>query len=146
MITETYHYLSSDDQLCTLLGHIPQERKVKIFLGRPQAETPLQEKDGKFIDYPCIVYNVTPLTQSVVTSEYRIQATLITSDELELSNISKRLIEILDFNKPNIERPSHHVKGRTILFSQLLSGGSLEYHENEKLFEQIQYFLLKLKN
>ncbi|MGD6831434.1 hypothetical protein ACQCT5_04695 [Sutcliffiella halmapala] len=148
MITATYQYLASDASLCSLLNHFPQEQSHKIFFGRPQNvynnAHQVNEK-GSFIDYPYIVYDVIPLTQNVVTSEYRVKVTLVVSDELQLKDITKRLIEILDFNKPNISRPTNLVNDTTILHSQLLTGGNFLFHEEEKLFEQTQYYLVKLK-
>lgn len=146
MITETYQYIASDSYLCELLNHNPYQKSVKIFFGRPQSIYPHQVNEkGSFIDSPYIVYDVTTLTQSVLTSEYRIKVTLVVDDELKLKHITKRLIEILDFNKANVERPTNRIEGTTILHSQLLTGGNFLFHEEEKLFEQTQYFLVKVK-
>ncbi|WP_158735151.1 hypothetical protein [Alteribacillus sp. YIM 98480] len=146
MMTEIYQYLNADTELCELLEHSPQEERLKIFLGRPQSFSPHQVNDkGSFIDYPYIVYRVEPFSQAVMTSDYRVQVILVSSDDILMSQISDRLLKLLDFTKPYVERPSNVVNDTVVLNSQLQNGGSLQYHENENVFEQIQYFLVRVK-
>ncbi|ARK30770.1 hypothetical protein [Halalkalibacter krulwichiae] len=141
-----FQYLTSDEKLSELLDHYPFEYKLKIFFGRPQAfsKEQLNEK-GSFIDYPYIVYNVVPLSQREVANEHRVQVTLVTADEQQLNDITSRLIELLDFKKKVNDRPSNIVNNQIILNSQLMTGGSFLFHENEKVFEQNQYYLITLK-
>ncbi|WP_404443433.1 hypothetical protein LG307_14755 [Sutcliffiella horikoshii] len=142
-----YNYLASDLSLCSLLNHMPSQKSHKIFMGRPQNiynNPALVNEKGSFIEYPYIIFDVLPLDNNVVT-QFRVKVTTIVSDDLQIDAITKRLNEILDFNKPNISRPSNIVNGTTILHSQLISGGNFLYHDEEKLFEQIQYFLVKVK-
>ncbi|WBL16376.1 hypothetical protein [Sutcliffiella sp. NC1] len=148
MITETYQYLASDTILCDLLNHQPHLKSHKIFFGRPQNiynNPKLVNDKGTFIDFPYLVYNVVPLVSNVVTSEYRVRLTLVVQDEFELKKITKRLVELLDFTKREVYRPSNKIKDTIILQSQLLAGGNFLFHEEEKLFEQTQDFLVKVK-
>jgi hypothetical protein len=147
VITTFFQYLTSDDKLSELLDHYPYENKLKIFFGRPQAIDKEKQLNGKgsFIDYPYIVYNVVPLTQNEITNEHRVQVTLVTADEMLLSDITSRLIELLDFKKSVNDRPTNLVNNQIILNSQLMQGGSFLFHTNEKVFEQNQYFLITLK-
>ncbi|KHF40704.1 hypothetical protein [Halalkalibacter okhensis] len=141
-----FQYLTSDIKLSELLDHYPYKNKLKIFFGRTQAfsEDQLNEK-GNFIDYPYIVYNVVPMSQREVANEHRVQVTLVTANDIQLNDITNRLIELLDFKKKVNDRPSNIVDNQIILNSQLMTGGSFLFHENEKVFEQNQYFLITLK-
>jgi hypothetical protein len=146
VITTFFQYLTSDEKLSELLNHYPYENKLKIFFMRPQVFNKDQENEkGSFVDYPYVVYNLVPFSHNIVTNEYRVQLTIVTDKEEELSNISNRLVELMDFSKANVERPSTTVNNTVILNSQLMTGGSLFFHESENVFEQINYFIVKTK-
>ncbi|MCK0470891.1 hypothetical protein [Halalkalibacter sp. APA_J-10(15)] len=146
MITTIYQYLNADNKLCQLLNHNQYEDSLKIFFGRPSTNNKKQlNEKGSFIDYPYLVYNIVPFSQNEVTNDNRLQITVVTDNELKLNDINNRLIELLDFKKNVTDRPSNRIADQVILNSQLMTGGSFFYHKNEQVFEQIKYFLVKMK-
>jgi hypothetical protein len=142
MITEIFEYLTSDSELSSLLDHYPYDNKLKIFFGRPQAFSKEQTDDkGSFIDFPYIVYNVVPYSKDLIATDYRVQVTIVARDEMKLDAISERVATLLNIRN----QPSFKINEKVVYHSQLMTGGSLLFHEKENVFEQINYFIIKTK-
>lgn len=130
MIEDILKFLSADVELASLLDHSFPE-KNKIGYARPVSPN----------DYPYIVFDLNPYSTQEVVTNYRMSIRICTEDEILLEKICKRLITLLDMQGRN----GFKANNTYIYNSRLLTGGSLLFHEEENVFEQIIYFMMKTK-
>jgi hypothetical protein len=130
MMLDIFQYLSSDSELASALDHVfPTQNKIGV--GRA----------NNVEDYPYIIFNAFPYSKTLVNKEYRIKITIATQLENELDSISTRLIDLLDTGN----KPIFKLNDKVIHNSRLMTGGSLIFHEDQKVYEQIMYFHMKVK-
>lgn len=135
-------YLNTDSELVSLLDHDPSTQKIKIFRGVPfTTPTNTQEKDTSRIQFPYIVFDSTPFSMDLVKRQYRLKFSIVSDKLYLLENINARLQELLHFRN----RKALTINELIIHNSQLVTGGSIFYHEDFKAYEQILYFLLTVK-
>jgi hypothetical protein len=130
MIKDLLKFLSDDTELASLLDH-SFPTKTKIGYLRPVKPN----------DYPFIVYDVSPYNTSNLVNNYRMSIRICCKDEILLEKISNRLITLLDLEGRN----GYKVNNLVVYNSRLLTGGSLLFHQEENVFEQTMYFMLKTK-
>lgn len=130
MIQDIFKLLSDDTELATLLDHSFPE-KTKVGYVRPVSTN----------DYPYIVFDISPFDTGNLIKNYRMSIRICCKDEILLEQISNRLIKLLDLDG----RKGFKVNNTVVYNSRLLAGGSILFHEEENVFEQIMYFMLKTK-
>lgn len=129
MIKDIFKFLSDDFELASLLNHSFPE-KTKIGFARPVSPN----------DYPYVVFDLSPYSTQEVITNYRMSIRICCNDESLLDKISKRLIRLLDL----MGRNGFKANNTHVYNSRLLAGGSILFHQDEEVFEQIMYFMLKI--
>jgi hypothetical protein len=139
MMTVIYQFLTSDTQLCTLLGHDPTNKVRKIFIGSPKVHNPSITVDEKsLIQFPYLVFDAQPFSINAL-KEYRLKITIVAKKE-QLEAIVDRLIDLLQFETNTYLK----INDTPILHSRFTTGGSLIFHDDLDVFEQVLYFRLKV--
>lgn len=128
MIKDIYFYLKNDVELSNLLKQ-SLSKVPKIGIGK--ADDPKA--------FPFVVFEPVPYQTFRTHKEYQIRVVIASQDEIELETISNRLIDLLHTDFKPIK-----INNLDIYYSQHMTGGSLIYHHNEKAYEQIMYFNIKL--
>lgn len=142
MISEIYQYLKSDTKLVQLLNHSQSNKKIFDGVPKTYGDTTKLNEDGSFIDFPYIVYDIFPYSVAVhgKIKEYRLKITIVSKRDM-LDSLSDRLIEMLHMGN----KPGFQLNSKTIFHSRLMIGGSILFHQDLDVYEQIMYFHLKVK-
>jgi hypothetical protein len=123
VIKAIFKYLTSDEQLKSLVTYTDENRRINEFI-------PFNKED-----YPYIVYEISPFLAGNPTTQYRCEINILTRDVLLLESIANRLLDLLHRKKTGFIS-----NGKSFYTSKHAGGGGIIYDPEIEVFQQTLIF------